>query len=321
MRAAATSPTQPPSIAARVTAQIRDALNRGVRPWVQPFLNTPPPLPRRATGEPYRGSNILTLWAASAAAGFISPHWFTLKQANALNAHIRRGERGTFIVFYAPRADTPRTVPPASASDKDPSSNSAHDATPTRGAILRGYTVFNADQIDGLPDTFLAPATHTPAAEHGEDDTDNAALATAFARVPATLRPANTAFYRPSTDTVHIPPRHAFVDTPRFFATRAHELAHWTRSPTRLNRDFPSTRYGDAGYALEELTAELAAAFLGAQLNLPVDHLEDHSAYIASWLKVLTHDPSAFLTAAAHAQRAADFLNTFLNPAAPAPTP
>jgi antirestriction protein ArdC len=302
------------SIAARVTSQIREALHRGVKPWVSPFLDTPPPLPRRATGENYRGSNILTLWAAAAAAGFVSPHWFTLKQANALGARVRRGERGTSILYYTPRADGPPSV-----SDPNTSSNNAKDVPSTRGSVLRGYTVFNANQMDGLPDTFVT--THPSVTPTG-DDPEYRKWAIAFARVPATILPANTAFYRPSTDTVHMPPRHAFLDTPRFYATLAHELAHWTRHPARLNRDFNARRYGDAGYALEELTAEITAAFIGAELNLPVDHLEDHSAYIASWLKVLTHEPAAFLTAAGHAQRAADLLNTFLrtNAAAPAPS-
>lgn len=299
------SPAQPASIAERVTGQIREALARGVRPWVQPFINTPPPLPRRTTGEPYRGSNILSLWAAATTAGFVSPYWLTLRQANALNAHIRRGERGTAILFYAPRADTPRTAPPKAIV------GTGTDDTSTRGAVLRGYTVFNADQIDGLPHTFLAPVGHAPPPA---DDTALAALAATFNRVPVTIVPANAAFYRPATDTIHLPPRHAFLSPTHYYATLAHELAHWTRHPARLNRDFASTRYGDAGYALEELTAELAAAFLGAQFNLPVDHIEDHAGYIASWLQVLTADPAAFLTAAGHAQRAADFLNTFLRP-------
>ncbi len=242
------------------------------------------------------------MWAVAATSGFISPYWFTFKQAQAHGAAVRRGERGAPIVYYAP-----------GASDAGGTATRADDPTASeqrRGALLRCYTVFNAAQIDGLPPSF------SEAANPPRLDTDG--VAEALARVPARIIAANAAFYRASTDTVHMPPPHAFLDTSRYYSTLAHELAHWTRHPSRLNRDFDSTRFGDAGYALEELVAELTAAFVGAELGLPVEHIEDHSSYIASWLEVLSDDPGAFLNAAAKAQVAADFLRPFFTPNASA---
>jgi len=139
-----------------------------------------------------------------------------------------------------------------------------------------------------------------------EDETRWASL---FARIPVTLRHGgNRAFYSKAADYIQMPLREAFRDGSQYWATLAHETAHASRHETRLNRDFGQTRFGDAGYALEELVAELASAFIGAHIGLPADHLEDHAAYIDSWLKALSHNPSAFLTAASKAQAAADWV-------------
>ncbi|UPT63442.1 MAG: zincin-like metallopeptidase domain-containing protein [Hyphomonadaceae bacterium JAD_PAG50586_4] len=117
---------------------------------------------------------------------------------------------------------------------------------------------------------------------------------------------------KPATDTIHLPPRPAFVSLAQYFSTRLHECAHWSGHPTRLARDAFVGPRSVTAYAREELIAELTSAFLGAELGLPVDHLEDHASYIDHWLKILDREPGALLTAAGHAQRAADFLRPFL---------
>jgi antirestriction protein ArdC len=106
-----------------------------------------------------------------------------------------------------------------------------------------------------------------------------------------------------------MPPFETFVDTERYYATLAHETTHWTRHPTRLDRDFGRQRWGDEGYAREELVAELGAAFLCADLELDLQPREDHAAYITAWLDVLKQDKRFIFSAAAHAQRACDFLH------------
>jgi len=108
---------------------------------------------------------------------------------------------------------------------------------------------------------------------------------------------------------VQMPPFETFIDPESYYATLAHECTHWTRHPTRLNRDFGRKRWGDAGYAKEELVAELGAAFLCADLGLELTPREDHAAYVENWLQVLQADKRLIFTAAAHAQRAADFLH------------
>jgi len=117
------------------------------------------------------------------------------------------------------------------------------------------------------------------------------------------------AFYAPGPDFVQMPVFESFRDPEAYYATLGHELTHWTRHPARLDRDFGRRRHGDAGYAREELVAEIGAAFLCADLGLALEPREDHAAYVASWLEVLRDDKRFIFSAAAHAQRAVDFLH------------
>ncbi|MFT3727882.1 MAG: zincin-like metallopeptidase domain-containing protein [Terricaulis sp.] len=284
------------STAARVSRAILEALANGVRPWAKPWRDGSGDgvavMPRRANGEYYRGINVVALWATAQQRGFCSPTWFTFRQALALGGHVRKGEHGTLVVFY-------KSKPKADADDASDEGDGAAEA---RRAILRGYVVFNRNQIDGLP-----PTTN-PVAQSPVQIVDDA-YAGRFAKVGATVRiGGDRAYYSPATDSVQLPPLAAFTDYTQYYATYAHELGHWTRHPTRLDRDFGQKPFGDAGYALEELVAELSAAFVGAVIGLPGEHIEDHASYIGEWIDVLRDNPNAFLTAAAKAQLAADYL-------------
>jgi antirestriction protein ArdC len=296
----------------RVTTQISAMLERGVRPWIKPWDDIAPPdalvLPLRSCGTPYRGMNIIALWAATMESGFKARHWFTFKQALALNACVRKGERGSYVVYYTELTDKagdtsrPSIVPKAKIA-------TGEETGETR-RILRGYTVFNAQQIDGLPEEYYPQPETAPVPISPIIITDDEArLSALFARIPVTLRHGgNRAFYSKAADYIQMPLREAFRDGGQYWATLAHEASHATRHETRLNRDFGQTRFGDAGYALEELVAELASAFIGAHIGLPADHLEDHASYIGGWLKALGDNPSAFLTSASKAQAAADWV-------------
>lgn len=131
-----------------------------------------------------------------------------------------------------------------------------------------------------------------------------------FAGTGTTIRHGGAmAYYNVSQDFVQMPPFESFCDAESYYATRAHEEIHWTRHPSRLDRDFGRKRFGDEGYAMEELVAELGSAFLSADLDLTPELCDDHASYIASWIKVLKNDNRAIFAAASHAQRAADFLH------------
>jgi len=278
----------------RITGEIVAALARGVLPWRQPWRQGLPAVarPRRANGAPYRGINVLVLWNAALARGYGATVWMTCRQAQALGAHIRRGETGTRVVYVGRLR---RTQPNGMGNDVD-----------VWIPFLREYAVFNAEQIAGLPAEAYTPPAAPP-------EPERIARAEAyFAHIPAEVRHGGSrACYALDQDLIELPPFAAFRDAAAYYATRGHETLHWTRHPTRLARDFGRRRWGDAGYAVEELVAELGACFLAADLGLTPDHWDNHAAYIGSWLAVLDHDPRAVFTAAARAEQAVAFLAAF----------
>lgn len=173
--------------------------------------------------------------------------------------------------------------------------------------FMKGYTVFNVEQIEGLPERYYAKAAPRTETVQRIERAESF-----FAATAAQIRHGGVmACYSVSTDQVRMPPLEAFRDVESYYATLAHEVTHWTRHPARLDRAFGRKRFGDEGYAMEELVAELGAAFVCADLDLTPAVRDDHASYIASWLKVLKDDKRAVFTAASHAQRAADFLNAF----------
>ena len=288
--------TTRPDIYSRVTDQIVNELEKGVRPWIKPWNAEHAAgritRPLRHNGEPYAGINILMLWAAATAQGFAAPIWMTFRQASELGAHVRKGERGSPVVY-------------ANKLVRTETDEVTGDESERTIPYMKGYTVFNVEQIEDLPAHYYAKAEprFDPPARIDHADAF-------FTALGADIRHGgNQAYYAVGHDYVQMPPFETFRDAESYYATLAHECTHWTRHPSRLERDFGRKRWGDEGYAMEELVAELGAAFLCADLELELAVREDHAAYIASWLKVLKQDKRAIFTAAAHAQRAADFLH------------
>jgi antirestriction protein ArdC len=279
----------------RVTNKVLADLEQGVRPWMRPWSGDNASnginLPLRHCGTPYRGINVLLLWGETVANGYFSSKWMTFRQAVELGGHVRKGEHGSQVV-YANSLSRTETDEIGVESERD-----IH--------FMKGYTVFNVEQIEGLPDAYYVKAE--PA---GPKMMLIGAAETFFAATGATfLHGGNMAYYAPGPDVIRLPLPEAFRDAESYVATKAHELTHWTKHEKRLNRDFSAKRFGDEGYAREELVAELGAAFLCAALGITPEVREDHSAYLGHWLKVLKEDKRAIFSAAAHAQRAADYLH------------
>lgn len=280
----------------RVTGKIIADLEQGVRPWMKPWNADHAAgritKPLRHNGQPYNGINILMLWSAALAEGFSAPIWMTFRQAKELGGHVRKGEKGELVVY----ANT------ITRTETDTASGEEIDQTIP---FMKGYTVFNVDQIEGLPLHYyqLAEPVLDPVQRIDH-------IESFFAATGADIRHGgNRAYYTITDDYIQMPPFESFRDAESYYATLAHETTHWTRHGTRLERDFGRKRFGDEGYAREELVAELGSAFLSADLGLTPEVRDDHSAYIESWLKVLKGDKRAIFSAAAHAQRAVDFLN------------
>lgn len=288
------SPRQ--DVYSRITDQIVSSLEKGIKPWTQPWnaghAAGPVTRPLRFNGEAYSGINILTLWASAMERGFAAPIWMTFKQAQELGAHVRKGEKGSPVVY-------------ANTIQKTEIDEATGDDVDVTIPFMKGYTVFNVEQIDGLPPHYYALR------ESSRNPDERVAHAEAFfaAMGARILNGGNAAYYRPASDHIQMPLFEAFFNAQSYYATLAHESVHWTRHPSRLDRSFEQQQWGDVGYAKEELVAELGAAFLCADLELKLEDRNDHAAYIGSWLKVLRNDKRAIFAAAAHAQRAVDYLH------------
>lgn len=283
---------------ARVTDKIISDLENGVRPWARPWNASHSEgritLPLRHNGTPYRGINILLLWATAIENGYTSDRWMTFRQAVELGGHVRKGERGSLVVF----ANTLHTT----------ETNEKGEDVEREIPYLKGYTVFNVEQIDGLPVSDRENSEPTGGLEKLEL---NARAEMFFARTGADFRHGgNLAFYAPGQDYIQLPLQETFRDAESYAATKAHELTHWTAHPSRLARTL-GKRFGNEAYAAEELIAEIGAAFLCARLGIVPETREDHAAYLACWLNVLKADNRAIFTAASHAQKACDFLLSF----------
>ena len=290
------------SPAKMITDAMIARLEAGVSPWRRTWATTRgySGRPMRACGQPYRGINALWLWVVADTNGYVSPTWMTYRQATELGGQVRKGERSTIAVFY-------KTYVARGTGEPADTGDDGGDGDHTR-RVMKSYNVFNVAQIDGLPDRF----TPTPqlVAEPGsaQDDAHRAEIDAFIASTSvAIVYGGNEACYIPSRDVIHMPHAASFETYALFGATAAHELTHWTGHSTRLNRSL-ANRFGDEAYSAEELVAELGSALIGADLGLPVAHLDNHASYIEHWLRILRADERALMTAAARAEEAATFL-------------
>ncbi|MDK3020463.1 ArdC family protein [Pseudodonghicola flavimaris] len=277
-----------------ITDKIIAELEEGRLPWVQPWgtaaVQAPLAMPRNAsTGRQYSGINVLILWGAVIQHGYPTQHWLTFRQALSLGGNVRKGERGTTVV-YADRF-TPE-------DEKRRARETGEDANSI--PFLKRFTVFNAAQCEGLPDDIAVEAPPPPP---GLIEPQVEAL---IAATGIDFRiGGNRAFYVPALDYVQVPPPHAYFEPINWHRTALHEMGHATGHASRLGRDF-SGSFGTKTYAFEELIAEISSAFCCASLGI-VPTVR-HADYVGSWLEVMREDSRAIVRAASQASKAADWL-------------
>ena len=255
-----------------VTRQIKTQLESGTRPWIKPWNGGGMPLPQRCNGEHYQGINIILLWMM----GRTAPTWMTYNQAKQLGGQVRRGEKGTGICYTAP------------VTTKE-------DET---YRVYKWYTVFNADQIDGLPQNYYPqPVQEYANPDHRIDRADDLMEASG-----ADIRHGEAkAYYVPAHDYIKMPKFAEFRSALDYYSTMFHELVHWTGHKTRMDRKFSRNK---TDYAIEELVAEMGSAFLMAHLGLEATVREDHASYLSHWLKALDNDSKFIFSAASAASQA-----------------
>lgn len=273
-----------------VTDRILELLDQGTVPWRQPIRGASGGLPSNLiTQKPYRGINVFLLAITAWTEGYGSPHWLTYRQARARDAHVRKGEKGSLVIFWKQYATTDRKT-----------------NEPVNIPVLRHYRVFNAAQCEGLKVHGEAPE----AAEPFEPITEAEAIVDGYKDPPRIEHRGNRAFYKPSEDLVCIPEPDRFNDRGSYYSTLFHELVHSTGHRTRLDRgiDTSPAPFGSPDYSKEELVAEMGAAFLAAASGIGTPTIEQSASYIASWSKRLRSDRKLIVQAAGAGQKAADWV-------------
>lgn len=270
------------NIRKEVTDTIIKALEAGVAPWVKPWKSANGGLPQKQdTGQSYRGVNVILLMLAGMA--YSSNEWYTFKQAKARGGAVRKGEKGTMVVFWKlltkletadDGEEVERTIP-----------------------MLRHFMVFNRDQIDGLEEIVVEDVPDFERHEGAEATIKGTEAKIKFGTAAA--------YYQPITDSIGMPFRDWFNNPETFYSTTFHELVHWTGSADRLDRNHKG-HFGSEDYAFEELVAEIGSAFLCAEHR--IDGQLQHPNYIASWIKGLKDDTNAIFSASKLAQDAADLI-------------
>lgn len=279
------------AITEKIVRAIETGVGRFRLPWHAGVIPLATPV-NAATERPYRGINIVALWADGAAKGYVTGYWASYRQWQQLGAQVRRNERGAIVVFF-------KEVTRELENDDQPE---------IRHIVARTYRAFNAHQVDGW--TFPIPKRMS--AVELNQRIDGFVEAT-----KAQIRHGGLgARYRHDVDCIELPERERFAGTDTssasesYYGVLLHELTHWSGAPHRLNRVF-GKRFGDAAYAFEELVAELGSAFLCSRFEIRNEPRYDHMTYISSWLDVLGRDTRAIFLAAGLAQRATDYLAAF----------
>ncbi|UYN96061.1 MAG: DUF1738 domain-containing protein [Enhydrobacter sp.] len=280
----------------RVTDEIVQAIEAGAGKFFMPWHGIPEGIPRNVlTGTPYHGVNTLILWAAAKNRKYRTPYWATYRQWLEVGAQVRKGEKATVVVFY-------KQIP-LEAEDVE-----TGDIVSDYRLVARAFFVFNGAQVEG----WKVPGLESVDWIQNHDRIEEFVLCTG-----ADIRSAgDKACYDRLGDYILVPDRVMFQGSPTrsategYYSTVFHELVHWTGHHRRLARNL-SGRFGDEAYAMEELVAELGAAFLCAEFLVPNKPRQDHAAYIADWLKVLKCDKRAIFSASVAAHQAVDFLCSY----------
>lgn len=268
----------------RVIQELKNGTAPWIRPWRPGFGAEPGSgMPYNAiSGKGYTGANAFLLLMVQEEKAYTDDRWLTFKQAMDLGCHVRRGEKSTLCVKW---------VEPKGKQDVDGND----DPTERKRLVPVLFSVFNGDQIEGLPAAQVR-VMPTEIERHAKCD---ALIADSGAKIAH--NGGDRAYYRVENDSIHLPAREAFKSTDNYYATALHELGHWTGHSSRLDRDL-SGGFGSASYAKEELRAELASIMVGDRLGIGHDPSQ-HVAYIASWITLLQEHPREILAAATDAEK------------------
>lgn len=271
-----------------------EKMEQGTAPWQKPWKPGQEQMPYNpTTGKPYRGINTMTLMMSERTD--IDPRWMTYRQAQAAGAQVQAGEKGMPIQFWQFQEKVTKTDENGKPV-LDENGKEVKQTVELERPRVHWSTVFNATQIDGLP-----PLEKRPEKPEWElVERAEKVLQDSGAEIHHTE--SNRAFYRPSSDSIHMPLKSQFPEAIGYYHTALHELGHWTGHESRLNRDL-SGPFGSESYAQEELRAEMASVMVGAEVGIGSEPREENAAYTKSWIKSLKDDPKELYRAAADAEK------------------
>jgi len=283
-----------------VAEKLIEQLKAGTAPWQKPWEPGEPSasLPiNAATGKRYKGINVVHLLAQ----GRSDTRWMTYKQAAAAGAQVRRGEKGTTIQYWK-NSEERNKLDDRGRPVIDAKGQPVKETVKLEHPRVFFATVFNGEQIDGLP-------PRQPTTEQTWNSVERAEHILKASGATIIHAHGDQAFYRPQTDSITLPERGQFTSSDRYYATALHELGHWTGHPSRLDRDLTHP-HGSEEYAKEELRAEIASMIIGNELGIGHDPGQ-HAAYVDSWIKALENDPMEVFRAAAAAEKINDYVLAF----------
>jgi antirestriction protein ArdC len=265
-----------------ITNSLVDAIKTGTAPWTRPWRGGE--APKNISGREYSGINTLILTVKGLELdGGLDPRWMTYCQANERGMKIKKGAKGTHVTLWKPITE---------ANEQEEK---------IVAVVQRFFTVFHASQVEGI--TEYTPPTVNEIEAH---ETAEKIISASGAEI---VYGGARAYYQPSTDSIHMPPKEDFISATGYYSTLLHELTHWTGHSTRLNRNISGGRYSQT-YAREELVAEIGSMFISCAAKIPQsdDVFQNHASYVDSWLECIKNDQNAIFKAAADANRAADYI-------------
>ncbi|MBR0169187.1 MAG: DUF1738 domain-containing protein [Synergistaceae bacterium] len=268
-----------------ITNSLVEAIKAGTAPWTRPWRGRE--APKNISGREYSGINTLILTVKGLQLdGGTDPRWMTFHQAEEHGLRVKKGAKGTHVTLWKPLTET------------DEQNNSKVVAV-----VQRFFTVFHASQVDGIGEYTPPPVNEIEAHETAEK-----IISASGATI---LYGGGRAFYQPSTDSIHMPPKGDFISATGYYSTLLHELTHWTGHSTRLKRDIYGGKHTTA-YAREELVAEIGSMFISCAAKIPQSEevFQNHASYVDGWLECISNDSNAIFKAAADANRAADYILT-----------
>lgn len=286
-------------IRAAIANKFLEALQQNVIPWRKPWARTGrKPFTGQhnfVTGRPYSGVNPMFLGFTAHVKGW-SDGWATFNQIKKAGGSVRKGEKGSMVVFWK-FLDVEEENPTTGLKEKK------------RIPMLRSFTVFNRDQCEGLP-AVVKPQEEDPTEFEIVDAAD--AIVAGMPNAPAINHDGgDRAFYHPAFDRISMPTPECFNSPAEYYSTLFHEMAHSTGHESRLDRSTLTkmVAFGDVEYAREELVAEMTSAFLCHDAGISDAVIENQTAYVQNWAKRIKNDPDMVLWAAGQASKAADYIN------------